>query len=959
MPANSKHEREERPFRQNSYLRAAAVLCYFDPDRIRPAGGMAGGSAEEAFQGLLSASTITYDGNKQPQWTLRSDIRRKVLAEIKSPTTLRRLLEANPDRAQNTLQRILEAYLRDKGPTLKEQSLEELSSTLQVIEWLSGILPTLPNVDDVQLQIERETMLKSFRDLADEHFHGRKSELAQLRNYVGVLPSDSVYESLSRRVRSILSLTEKPPLLVYGPGGMGKSTLIGRFILEHVETNAGDQLPFVYLDFDRPTLLASEPLTLLADALSQLAVQFPSQRKAFRARRDEILEAISKTARFESLGSPATVAEEARPLRVNERARRSLLISFSNSLILVHSPELPVLFVLDTFEQVQLRSREYVSSLWEFLNALQERIPQLRVVLSGRAPVTEFKTEMHELKPLDTKSARAVLESHGFPRDVAKLVVAQVGSSPLSLWLAARALQKEGVSPDGISNLDRKRYLTRLKEDVVQGILYRRILGHIVDESARRLAHPGLVLRRITPEIIARVLAGPCGVVVRDSQHAEELFRTLRSDMTLVKQAEDGSLRHQPYMRAVMVRLLREDEPEKAKTIERLAVEFYHSHSDPVSRAEEIFHRLLLGESPEKVNARWIPGVERYLASEIEELPKEAQAFLLARARHELSEPLMKKASAADLERATVSRATDLIELEKFEEALKFLEKEQERHPSLALRRLEARALIGLQRLEQARHVLRTALSQDLPSGPEDMLEIHLACARLDGQLGWIDPPEMALDEFGSLVRRFPRDIRVVEYGVLRMELLQPATLPSPAAESSKAFAQLDLGRRRFDSAPAMWLDLRLKVGRLLSEYIARRPVQAELVNQPELCRRAIAALGADFPELAGKLVRQVGIGDELIQWMQRSLPAFLAEWGWRISPPAKGADPLLVAAGISRPPRSVEEVWIKVLQQGERAKLVDFLLRDFELPVELVPQLAAIIKQAIRDSKERGIHLA
>ena len=42
--------------------------------------------------------------------------------------------------------------------------------------------------------------------------------------------------------------------------------------------------------------------------------------------------------------------------------------------------------------------------------------------------------------------------------------------------------------------------------EVLQGVLFRRILGHIHTPEIRQLAHPGLVLRRITPDLIKEVL---------------------------------------------------------------------------------------------------------------------------------------------------------------------------------------------------------------------------------------------------------------------------------------------------------------------------------------------------------------------------------------------------------------------------------------------------------------------
>jgi hypothetical protein len=49
--------------------------------------------------------------------------------------------------------------------------------------------------------------------------------------------------------------------------------------------------------------------------------------------------------------------------------------------------------------------------------------------------------------------------------------------------------------------------LFSLAETAVQGQLYQQILNHIPDPDLRQLAHPGLVVRRVTRDVIKEVLA--------------------------------------------------------------------------------------------------------------------------------------------------------------------------------------------------------------------------------------------------------------------------------------------------------------------------------------------------------------------------------------------------------------------------------------------------------------------
>src|SRR5205085_2938653 len=245
-----------------AYREAAALLAFFEPNTLQPLGEPAGDRAELIGQ-LLDDSMVVYDEQHQPRWMLRPEIRRAAIRRLSTRDAIRDALNATSDRPQGLLQQIYEALLlRQPGP-LAEQSLDELAATLQALDWLDDALPGLPDPDEVRLLLDRERLLKPFRMLAGEHFRGRAKELQQLRDYVGVLPPGS---PAGRRRRERLKPQERPLLLIYGPGGVGKSTLIARFILEHATLDEAHRIPFAYLDFDRPDLLADEPMTLLVEA---------------------------------------------------------------------------------------------------------------------------------------------------------------------------------------------------------------------------------------------------------------------------------------------------------------------------------------------------------------------------------------------------------------------------------------------------------------------------------------------------------------------------------------------------------------------------------------------------------------------------------------------------------------------------------------------------------------------
>ena len=276
----------------------------------------------------------------------------------------------------------------------------------------------------------------------------------------------------------------------------------------------------------------------------------------------------------------------------------------------------PFLMALDTFEEVQYRSSRVVQRLFDFLRALQEKAPQVRPVLAGRNPVNieGYEVSNLELKDFAPDAALALLESEGVPPEVADDIVAQTGGSPLSLWLALELWRR---AADDVRNAVPLEF--RLQEGLVQGQLFTRILGHIHDDDVRALAYPGLVLRRVTPDLIRNVLARYCDVRVRDEAQARRLFDLLAREEALVT-VEGDVLRHRSDVRRIMLNLLRHQSEEQAaqvRRIEKAAVRYYSTRESPEERAEEIYHRLSLEQSTQLISKRWADAEQRGWAEQI------------------------------------------------------------------------------------------------------------------------------------------------------------------------------------------------------------------------------------------------------------------------------------------------------------------------------------------------------
>ena len=70
----------------------------------------------------------------------------------------------------------------------------------------------------------------------------------------------------------------------------------------------------------------------------------------------------------------------------------------------------------------------------------------------------------------------------------------------------------------------------RVEDEQIQQELFRRNLAHISEPQARRLAMPGMVVRRLTAGVIAEVLAEPCGIGRIDEEKAKHLIEILKGE---------------------------------------------------------------------------------------------------------------------------------------------------------------------------------------------------------------------------------------------------------------------------------------------------------------------------------------------------------------------------------------------------------------------------------------------
>jgi hypothetical protein len=499
---------------------------------------------------------------------------------------------------------------------------------------------------------------------------------------------------------------------------------------------------------------------------------------------------------------------------------------------------------------VQARSRDAVDSFWKFLDELLDDVPGLRVIVSGRAELEDRPAQQLALGDLEPKAAMEVVVAGGAPSDVAAKVVELVGGNPLCLQLALQVLHREGLEAlNGLAAGDLA-VAGAIRSQIVQGWLYRRILGHVRDKEVVKLAWPGLTVRRIDPQVIREVLAEPCGLSVPDDAAAHDLFERLSREVALVQPGRAGALYHRPDVRRIMLVQLRTDAPGQFDAINRKAAEFYRAKTagqttiDPAARAEEIYHRLALGEPIADVEPLWVDGVDEFLRSAVEDFTAvEPATFLASRLGVELPKDLWDQSRIEDWELQAARRAQDLLALNEPAKALAVITSRPERSPGSPLYLLEARLRLQQGERGAALNLARAALHKAAATGKDLMcLDLLLFLGDALWLSGDHHSTRVSLGEAVTVAERLPDPRRSID--ALTRYLRFGCALNVPLADD--AARRADLGMRL----------KRLTRSALYSDPVLVRQAAVETLPEDAEAFRFVAqvvGLVQDTPEMAEK----------------------------------------------------------------------------------------------------------
>jgi cellulose synthase operon protein C len=478
-----------------------AVIGTFDP------GGLAGGKKAAAVVQLLCKQLPPQAGRRE---AILADERRidalaAMLARGGKPVLVQARGSVQPD-YDTPLQRMLDAFVLDRSLPVAERDEDELLASIEVYRWateavaragLTVGVSTGPSLDEIESRLALLDVTRAVRTLDEQGCVGREDELTRLHAYLTAPPAGR-------------SLAEDPPMVVYGIGGVGKSTLVARFVMDlYREGHSGRQEPraWAYLDLDRPTLSSYSADVVLADIIRQVGAQFPDQRRGI-----ERSKVVSKQ---RNVGAGLEAADTAGSYRERASEFASTLPFFSDGSLVV---------VLDTYEELERieleRNRlepnrlQMADELYGLFAALASELASFKLIVSGRGLAQAFLSERADRQlavlPLDddaalellrffvAREAAAVHAPSTLDEELGREIIALVGGIPLTVRLAARVLVHEGANAI-VDAAERAYALDRVRSEFVRGFLYQRILDHITvsdlgkTEMLRRVARASIV----------------------------------------------------------------------------------------------------------------------------------------------------------------------------------------------------------------------------------------------------------------------------------------------------------------------------------------------------------------------------------------------------------------------------------------------------------------------------------
>ncbi len=513
----------------------------------------------ELVQFLLRDASRVDASEELGTWVVHDHVRRSASAAgfsaLQEAWGHSRSLNDGDQRPQSTMQQALDDLFNNARFILHRDDQTLLQSEAQIARWFEQAGDPIPAYAEIEAAVSLAAMLDPLRDLVGEYFRGRDLEMERLD---GLLQGQTLY--------------------VKGGGGIGKSALVGKYVLEEFDRGAA----ISYLNFDHSALDATEPASLVAAMTRQLSWQI-EEFAQLQYLENEAADLVKFGDSLSNTGS--------RAVKVSGDRWASLLLELVDQLA-----GRPLVVVLDTMEQAQRRD-------WE-LRMLRRFVAELtglncRVIASGRGEVSGYDLLPLSGLPVDdaVDLLDALLRDHDLAGQPVELdstrlyeIAEMSGGSPLCMRLAAGIIRTTEDPTGWFAEID-------LTSGLLEGELYRRLLSHIDDDEIRALAYPGLALRVVTPTLVRNVLSVACNIQVESDSRAKELFDGLAREGMLVERQGEDRIVHRSDVRPLMIRRLTHDHQDEVRLIHELAVEYYRGEgaASPDAATEGLYHQLMLG----------------------------------------------------------------------------------------------------------------------------------------------------------------------------------------------------------------------------------------------------------------------------------------------------------------------------------------------------------------------------
>jgi len=561
-------------------------------------------------------------------WLLKDEIRQRTLHSRKPSDLASALASAQP--ADDEITKALRWLYGGQVPDPAGLTACEAKALISTRRWTEGHAPFTIDDTDLRRHLARRERENEYRRLVSAGFFGRDREKAELIEFftgaLGAYDGRYALDSNAHQVR----VTH-----VFGPGGIGKSTLIAAAALAVLE--ADPQAPLVHLDFDRSTLDPTKPATLDLEVLYQAGAADKKQAEDFRARRERIREQFE----FPFSAGPSDFGLES--------AFTSSISVMSGALEWLGDLKKPLLLILDTFEQIEAGGRHYLDALMKWLGDLLwiAHAPEVRIIVSSRSHPRETLSFAHApehnivaLPELDLAGALAFLKFYNVPEDAGTVIFDTFGGNPLMLRLAAELLLKGGrIALDDIARTAREGKFPR---EIVQGFLYDRFLKHIPPDG-RDYAHPGLILPEVTRPLIQQVL-GPLRnqSLVVDTIRSNAIFDALASATWLVNVSADRQIVTQRRdLRKLMLKLMDSDDARRNEVpeIRRLAIGYHRSYHTPKDDAMCVYHLLMAVKTKDELaqfDGTDFTALAEFLRPHLDDLPEIARKNVQSRLQRRL-----------------------------------------------------------------------------------------------------------------------------------------------------------------------------------------------------------------------------------------------------------------------------------------------------------------------------------